>query len=142
MADQGIHELQSQLEEKDALVAALTQRLEQAAEQLDRLRRSGADRHNRTGGGGGSRELASEQKALLENLQESFQHWEEQQAGEAIGRIELKVSEIRDLLMTPRAIVGGPAEAAPRSSAASPSSGSGDSGMAAWEKMKAGLLGA
>lgn len=39
-----VESLEAQLADRDQLVAALTERLEQAAEQLDRLHRTGADR--------------------------------------------------------------------------------------------------
>src|SRR5437016_2417205 len=40
-------QIQGRLREKEQLVAALTERLEQAAEQLDRLRRTGIDKGRR-----------------------------------------------------------------------------------------------
>lgn len=93
----GIEELQEQLHDKEQLVAALTARLEQTAEQLDRARRSGT--------GGGSRvlgglppKLVEEQQSLTENLQRVLQQWEDLQAAATLGRLELQVSELRDFL--------------------------------------------
>ena len=73
--------LEAQLQEKEQLVAALTERLEQAAEQLDRLHRTGADRAMRTGGGGFPAEMVEQQKQLVDDLQRSVQQWEDMQPG-------------------------------------------------------------
>ena len=90
-------ELTQQLRAKEELVAALTARLEQAAEQLDRLRRTGNDRVVR-GTGGLPAELIDEQKALTGELQRAVEQWEDMQAAATLGRLEIQISELRDLI--------------------------------------------
>lgn len=89
--------LESQLQEKEDLVFALTERLEQAAEQLDRFRRTGA-KQGRGGGGGMSPELLAEQKSLFEDMRQMISQWEATQPGATLGRIEMQVTELRDLV--------------------------------------------
>ena len=89
--------LQQRLGEKEKLVAVLTQRLEQAAEQLDRYQRSGADRHL-VSGSGIPAELVDQQQTLVENLQRAIDRWEDMQAAATLGRLEMQISELRDLV--------------------------------------------
>ncbi|MBW3541415.1 MAG: hypothetical protein KY476_14200, partial [Planctomycetes bacterium] len=93
-----VDKLQSALAEKEKLVAALTARLEQAAEQLDRIRRSGGDRGSRVVSGGIPAELVEQQKGLVEELQAAVAAWQDMQAAACLGRIERGVDEVRDLL--------------------------------------------
>lgn len=94
--------IQNQLHEKEQLVEALTERLEQAAEQLDRLHRSGADKGARRspGGGGLPAELVDEHKSTLEDLKRVIARWEDIQAEAALGRIETHIVELRDLVVS------------------------------------------
>lgn len=144
--------LESQLQEKEQLVAALTERLEQAAEQLDRLHRSGADRAMRVGGGFPP-ELVEQQKTLVEDLQRSVQQWEDMQPGAMLGRIEMQIAEIRDMLAGGASVdpgtYGGAASNDRSSSGGSDiarymqeamGGGSGASGLSGYEAMKAGLM--
>jgi hypothetical protein len=85
-----------QLQEKDQLVTALTERLEQAAEQLDRLQRVGADRDPSMGSL--PAELVEDQKELTEDLRRVVQQWEDMQAGATLGRLEIQLTELRDLV--------------------------------------------
>ncbi len=96
MRDQ-IELLESQLQEKEDLVFALTERLEQAAEQLDRYRRNGA-KQGRAAGGGMPAELVAEQKTLFEEMRQMITQWEASQPGATLGRIEMQVTELRDLV--------------------------------------------
>ncbi len=93
---QQIELLESQLQEKEDLVFALTERLEQAAEQLDRYRRAGA-RQSRSGGGM-PKEIVEEQKTLFDEMRQMIAQWEATQPGVTLGRIELQVTELRDLV--------------------------------------------
>jgi len=153
--------MQSQLREKEQLVAALTERLEQAAEQLDRLRRTGVDRGRRPLGGGFPAEVIEDHKTTLEDLKRVIARWEDIQAGASLGRIETQITELRDLLAgsghagtysaaqtTPHAA----SNLAPRATPASPPrerpadavpshSGAKPGGNAWWEAQKAALLG-
>jgi hypothetical protein len=160
--------IENQLREKEQLVAALTERLEQAAEQLDRLRRTGADKGRRPPGGGGlPTELVDEHKSTLEDLKRVIARWEDIQAGATLGRIETQIVELRDLFVSGGVVSGGgvsggissnagvsagPAQATPGASnptaaparpaeavANRPSGKAG--GNAWWEAQKAAMLG-
>ena len=142
--------LKGQIRERDHLVAALTERLEQAAEQLDRLRRTGVDKGNRPVVGGGSgmpAELAQDHKSTLEELKRVINNWEDMQAGATLGRIETQVVELRDLISNhfqnggslgsatsrERPVASTASHAAPSAKSAAPSSW--------WERQKAAMLG-
>jgi hypothetical protein len=91
--------LESQLAEREQLVAALTERLEQAAEQLDRLHRTGADRGVRAGIAGIPPEVVAQQQKLVEDLQRAVEQWEAMQPGAFFGRLETQLAEIHDLVL-------------------------------------------
>jgi len=163
--------VQDQLREKEQLVAALTERLEQAAEQLDRLRRTGVDKGRRPAGGGGGlpAELVDEHKNTLEDLKRVIARWEDIQAEAAFGRIETQIIELRDLVVSGGIVAGNAhpttgssiahagAHAAPAQPATPParekpaetvahqagsSSGAGKGGGNAWwEAQKAAMMG-
>jgi len=95
-AELSAEDLQRRLDERQGLVEELTARLEQAAEQLDRLKRSGADR---TGRGGMPSELIAQQRSLTEELQNAVQQWEDMQPTELLARVEMQVIELRDLIV-------------------------------------------
>jgi len=90
--------LEAQLQEKQELVTALTERLEQAAEQLDRVHRTGADRGVRSGAGFPP-ELIDEHKSLVDDLQHAVQQWGDMQAEATLGRLEIQLTEMRDLMV-------------------------------------------
>jgi len=90
-------DLQQKLNEKEKIVTALTSRLEQAAEQLDRLHRSGADRHGKILSGIPA-EVIDEQRELINDLKAAIQHWEELQSTSAMGRFEAQLGELREML--------------------------------------------
>ncbi|MBT4868461.1 MAG: hypothetical protein HON53_25415 [Planctomycetaceae bacterium] len=100
--------LKSQLKEKDELVAALTERLELAAEQLDRFQRSGADQNVRGNGGGFDPQSIERQESLVDDLQQAVQQWNEMQAGVALGNLETQVSELHDLVSSNSSGLGQP----------------------------------
>lgn len=134
--------------EKDGLITALTDRLEQAAEQLDRLRRSGADRGWRGGGGGLPPELIQDQRTAIEDLKETIQRWEGMQPGLTLGRMEVQLGELRDLIValgsnrTPVQESRTPPHAAhpvPRIVPAAPAGAAGTASW--WERQKALMLG-
>jgi len=150
--------VQNQLREKEQLVAALTERLEQAAEQLDRLRRTGADKGRRPLVGGGlPAELVEEHKTTLEDLKRVIARWEDIQAEAALGRIETQIVELRDLVVSGGVSIGGGsagnagAHAAANSQAPAPAQRSTEGagqrsaakagGNAWWEAQKAAMLG-
>ena len=94
MTDQ-LGELEQQLRDKERVVSALTERLEQAAEQLDRFRRTGADRGLRTSGGLPS-ELIENHEKLVEGMQNAVDQWEEAQAVTTLRRIEMRLEELQE----------------------------------------------
>lgn len=89
--------LESKLSEKEQLVSVLTERLERAAEQLDRIRRNGSDR--KVVGGGIPPELLVSQKQVLEDISLAVERFEAANAAETLGRIETQLGEIRDLVV-------------------------------------------
>ncbi len=93
-----IGELQHQLSEKEALVAALTAQLEQAADELDRRHRSGYDRGLTLPGNGFPPELIEQQKNVTLELQDAVQRWEDMQVSLTLGRLETQLLELRDLM--------------------------------------------
>jgi hypothetical protein len=95
---ESVETLESQLAEKEQLVAALTERLEQAAEQLDRLHRTGADRALRAGFAGIPPELIQQQQKLVDDLQRAVQQWEDMQPGAFFGRLESQLAHIQELV--------------------------------------------
>ncbi len=99
-----VESLEAQLADRDQLVAALTERLEQAAEQLDRLHRTGADRGMRSGILGIPPDMIEQQQKLVEDLQQAVQQWEDMQPGAFFGRLESQLTQIHDLVLN----YGGP----------------------------------
>jgi len=93
-----VEALEAQLAEREQLVAALTERLEQAAEQLDRLHRTGADRGVRSGIAGVPTELIAQQQKLVEDLQRAVEQWEAMQPGEFFGRLESQLGQIHEMV--------------------------------------------
>jgi hypothetical protein len=147
---QEVESLETQFHEKEALISALTERLEQAAEQLDRVHRMGADRGVRKTAGIPV-ELVEQQKVLTDDLQRAIQQWEEMQLGRSLGRLEMQISELRDLIVGKALDLGGGAALArssenpPATRAAEPPASAAakdqKSGLSAWEAMKADILG-
>lgn len=83
---------------KDALIQALTEQLEQAAEQLDRLQRTGADRKRGALAGGLPADLVEEHRQTVADLQRVVQQWEDMQASVTLGRIEMQLTELREFV--------------------------------------------
>ena len=86
------------LKDKEALVSTLTNQLEQAAEQLDRIHRTGSDRQIRVPSSTMPADLVEQQQLMLDELQQAIQRWDDVQAGLALERIERDLSEVRDLV--------------------------------------------
>lgn len=96
-AQERIQQLEEEVASRDELVQALTVQLEQLAEQLDRLQRSGADR-KRAGGGGLPSDVIEGHKKIVGDLERIVQQWEDMQAGMMLGRIEVQLAELRDFV--------------------------------------------
>lgn len=135
-------ELETLLREKEELVEALTERLEQAAEQLDRLQRANGDR-GRWMTGGVPAELVEQQRMVCDDLERVVQQWEDSQPTAALARIEMQVQELRDLVVRLPGGGGGGGSFGerPHDVAAGHTDSAADPGMSAWEALKAGLLG-
>ncbi len=91
----GLVDLEQELAVKSSLVETLTEQLERAAEEIDRMQRSGADRRR---GGGLPVDLVDDQRQLMADMQRVVQQWEDLQAGFALGRIEVQLTELRDFV--------------------------------------------
>jgi hypothetical protein len=116
-----IERLNSELVNKDNLVQAITSRLEETVEQLDRLQRQGPQRGGQAGGGGSSREVLESQQALSERVEQSLTCWES--TATYFDQILQRLDEI--------------AAQGPGSGGAAPAQ---DPGMSAYDRMKANLL--
>ncbi len=142
--------LEERLAEKEKLVGALTKRLEKAAEQLDRIHRTGGDKTLRTNAGGFPPELVDEQKSLVEDLQSAVDQWMDAQPTATLSRIEMQITELRTLVATgaPTAAlgaVGTPGLPTEQPDAASdetvaPPSGGEEQDLTSWEALKANIL--
>lgn len=142
--------LERQLAERDQLVQALTDQLELAAEQLDRMQRSGAAGRRPGGSGSGlPADLVSDHRQMVEELQRVVQQWEDMQAGLTLGRIEVQITELRDFVgqrLSSGAFVAGANGAAARHSRAAdePQEAAEIEDVpteSVWESMKAEMLG-
>ena len=146
---QQIAVLMDQVRSKDKLVLQLTERLEQAAEQLDRMQRSGGDRRA-PGSGGGSRELVEQTGQLTSRVEEALDLW-----GQSSNHYEVilqRLDEISGCLSHATVVESKPGSKpagglfqAPMTAASSPKSSSPSGAEAGpgqgsfWEKMKASM---
>lgn len=102
---QKIAALEAKIKEKNKLVKSLTSHLEQAAEKLDRLHRKGTGKSVSVAGI--PKELVEQQKTLTEDLNRIVEQWEAMQMDAAMGRIEMQITEIRDLITSGSGVSGG-----------------------------------
>ena len=93
-----IDRLAVELKRKEQLISALTERLEQAAEQLDRQNRSGEIRGTPRGLSGMPTDLVAEHQAVVSDLRQLAERWHAAQADVVLDRIEQQVLEIREML--------------------------------------------
>lgn len=144
---QQIAALMDQVRSKDALVLQLTERLEAAAEQLDRLQRSGADKVRPGGGGGGSRELLEQTGQLTTRVEEALECWN--QSSGHYEHILQRLDEIGQHIFSSPEGGGGEARAArpassqtssPTSGGSASAGGAGQGGGTFWERMKASMV--
>ncbi len=140
-------ELEEALHERDMVVQMLTQRLEQAADQLDRVQRTGSDRRG-SAIAGIPPELMEGQQTLLEQMNRMLGEWEEIQAGPMLSRIESQISELKDLVSSgPPLSNAGNARSKTDSTASSvitpaqrPAQASQEPTPSGWEAIKAAML--
>ena len=142
-SDPRLQELEDALRERDLVVQMLTQRLEQAADQLDRWQRNGTDRRG-SGMSGFPPELIESQQTLLEQMTRVLGEWEEIQAGPMLCRIDTQIGELKDLLAsgsmsssTSQTSGHAASKAAARPVVKADSSAPVDSG---WEAIKAAMM--
>ena len=90
-----VAELEEEVLAKDELVTALTVQMEQLAEQLDRLQRTGADRKRSNAL---PVELVDGHKKVVSDLERIVQQWEDMQAALTLGRLEVQINELRDFI--------------------------------------------
>ena len=143
-------DLTAQLNERDELVQVLTQRLEAAAEQLDRIRRNGGDRVH-GGGGGGSAGLSPDwikrQTALTERLEFLMDAVEELKPLSMLERVDRRVEAMIDVvreggnLSVSGSYNSDNAESSRTQQSHSTSNSDGAGEKSDWEKMKAELMG-
>jgi hypothetical protein len=117
-------DVQSQLQVKDQLIAALTAQLEETAEKLDRLQRTGGPRGSSVGRGTEEIPHAPE---LFGQLEDVIEVWQELKPGERLLRIEEGVEQILSMLSS--------------GELAQPAQPETSSNQAFWEAAKAQLLG-
>ena len=141
--------LMDQMRSKEKLVLQLTERLEQAAEQLDRMQRSGGDRRA-PGGGGGSRELVEQTGQLTSRVEEALELWGQsssyyeaimQRLDEIAGGLsQATVVESKPGSKPAGGLFQAPASAASTAKSTSPSGADAGPGQGSfWEKMKASM---
>ena len=88
-------DVEQELASKTALVETLTEQLERAAEEIDRMQRSGADRRR---GSSLPVDLVDDHRQLVADMQRVVQQWEDLQAGFSLGRIEVQLTELREFV--------------------------------------------
>jgi hypothetical protein len=99
---QTIARYQSDLVQKDELITALINELEQAVEQLDRFQRTGSNRsHSAPSPAQNSySNIASEpQSPLMDDLRRMANDWEQAQPASALERIESQLAAMHDLVL-------------------------------------------
>ncbi len=139
-----------QMRSKDSLVSQLTERLGAAAEELDRLQRSGADRRPGGGGGGSSREMMEQTGQLTSRVEEALDLWG--QSSNHYEEILQRLDDIAGCLSHSTMVeskpgskpAGGlfqaPGTAATTAKPTAPSGASAEPGQGSyWEKMKASM---
>jgi hypothetical protein len=140
-------DLQQLLEEREQLILVLTERLEEAAEQLDRVQRTGADRNGRNGGAGSlPAEVVQQHRQLLTDLSETVGRWDAVQPADAFGRIESRLAELRELIERgfEGGVHSGPAVSVPAAAPSEkpkPAATPKKEPFEGWEALKAQLLG-
>lgn len=94
---------QDDLNQKDELIAALIRELEQAAEQLDRIQRSGADRSKSDDAASMSSpsiDMGHSRSRMMEDIRLMAEEWEQSQPPVVLSRIESELSALHDLVLS------------------------------------------
>jgi hypothetical protein len=97
-----IAELMAELQHREQLVEALTQRLEETAEQLDRLRRAGAERGQLAGafdaGAGLGTDVLRRQVQMADRVENVLNDWEEVDGAATLKRLDIRMEKLIDLI--------------------------------------------
>ncbi len=127
------------LDERDQLIAALTEQLEYAAEQLDRYQRAGSS--PATSSRNASPFASSD---LTDGLTRFLEQWDQMQAGCTLGQIEVQLEEIKGMLAstTHASLDHAPSSITSQLGSSGPSSNSTPAdAFSNWESLKSSLLG-
>lgn len=93
-----MQQLETRLADREQLVSILTSRLEQAADELDRIKRSGGVLSKSMGDGADTASLLAGQTEVASKLDRFVEAWEERYEGPALRRMEASIEELRERL--------------------------------------------
>lgn len=93
-----MQQLETRLADREHLVSILTDRLEQAADELDRIKRSGGVLSGAGADGGDTASLLAGHIEVSEKLDSFVNAWEERYEGPALRRMEAGIEELRERL--------------------------------------------
>ena len=93
-----MQQLETRLADREQLVSILTNRLEQAADELDRIKRSGGVLSGSGADGGDAASLLAGHSEVAEKLDRFVNAWEERYEGPALRRMEAGIEELRERL--------------------------------------------
>tara|TARA_R110002072_G_scaffold233795_1_gene391366 strand:+ start:40350 stop:41429 length:1080 start_codon:yes stop_codon:yes gene_type:complete len=91
-------QLETRLADREQLVSILTERLEQAADELDRIKRSGGVLSGSGANTGDTASLLEGHQEVAEKLGRFVDAWEERYEGPALRRLEAGIEELRERL--------------------------------------------
>jgi hypothetical protein len=90
--------LTAELQQRDQLIETLTERLEEAAEQLDRIHRSGGDRGGRGGPAAMPAEALEYLYSVAERTDQMVGEWAEVQAAHVLNRLDARIESLLETL--------------------------------------------
>jgi hypothetical protein len=93
-----MQQLETRLADREQLVSILTDRLEQAADELDRIKRSGGVHSGSTADSADTASLLAGHSEVTEKLDRFVDAWEERYEGPALRRMEAGIDELRERL--------------------------------------------
>lgn len=93
-----MQQLETRLADREQLVSILTDRLEQAADELDRIKRSGGVLSGSSADGSDAASLLAGHSEVAEKLDRFVDAWEERYEGPALRRMEAGIEELRERL--------------------------------------------
>ena len=95
---QRMQQLETRLADREQLVSILTDRLEQAADELDRIKRSGGVVPGSGANAGDAASLLAGHQEVADKLDRFVDAWEERYEGPALRRMEAGIEELRERL--------------------------------------------